>query len=44
MDWLTTLSGFFVWLGGSLGRKIPERVLRTAFAEMLALVGGKLAL
>jgi len=33
-----------IWLGSSLSRKIPERVLRTALAVMLALIGGKLAL
>lgn len=33
-----------IWLGSSLGRKIPERVLRTALAAMLVLIGGKLAL
>ncbi len=33
-----------IWLGSSLGQKIPERVLRTALAVMLALIGGKLAL
>jgi len=33
-----------IWLGSSLCRKIPERVLRTALAAMLVLIGGKLAL
>ena len=33
-----------IWLGSSLSRKIPERVLRTALAAMLLLIGGKLAL
>jgi uncharacterized membrane protein YfcA len=32
-----------IWLGSSLGQKIPERVLRTALAAMLVLIGGKLA-
>jgi len=33
-----------IWLGSSLSQKIPERVLRTALAAMLVLIGGKLAL
>jgi uncharacterized protein len=33
-----------IWLGSSLGQRIPERVLRTALAAMLMLIGGKLAL
>ena len=33
-----------IWLGSSLGRRIPERVLRTGLAAMLLLIGGKLAL
>ena len=33
-----------VWVGSSLSRKIPERVLRSALAAMLLLIGGKLAL
>jgi uncharacterized protein len=33
-----------IWLGSSLSRKIPERVLRTILAAMLVLIGGKLAL
>jgi len=33
-----------IWIGSSLGQKIPERVLRTALAGMLVLIGGKLAL
>jgi uncharacterized membrane protein YfcA len=33
-----------IWLGSSLSQKIPERVLRTALAAMLLLIGGKLAL
>lgn len=33
-----------IWLGSSVSQKIPERVLRTALAAMLALIGGKLAL
>lgn len=33
-----------IWVGSSLGQKIPERVLRTALATMLVLIGGKLAL
>jgi len=33
-----------IWVGSSLGQKIPERVLRTALAGMLVLIGGKLAL
>jgi uncharacterized membrane protein YfcA len=32
-----------IWLGSALSRKIPERVLRTALAAMLVLIGGKLA-
>jgi uncharacterized membrane protein YfcA len=33
-----------IWLGSSLSRRIPERVLRTALAALLVLIGGKLAL
>jgi uncharacterized protein len=33
-----------IWVGSSLSRKIPERVLRSALAAMLVLIGGKLAL
>src|SRR5262245_47616786 len=33
-----------IWLGSSLSQRIPERVLRTALAAMLVLIGGKLAL
>jgi uncharacterized membrane protein YfcA len=33
-----------IWLGSSLSRMIPERVLRTVLATMLVLIGGKLAL
>jgi uncharacterized membrane protein YfcA len=33
-----------IWLGSSLSPNIPERVLRTGLAAMLALIGGKLAL
>jgi len=33
-----------IWLGSALSQKIPERVLRTALAAMLVLIGGKLAL
>jgi uncharacterized membrane protein YfcA len=33
-----------IWLGSSLSQRIPERVLRTALAAMLLLIGGKLAL
>ena len=33
-----------IWIGSSLSQKIPERVLRTALAAMLVLIGGKLAL
>ena len=33
-----------IWLGSSLSQRIPERVLRTALAAMLILIGGKLAL
>jgi uncharacterized membrane protein YfcA len=33
-----------IWIGSALGQKIPERVLRTALAGMLVLIGGKLAL
>lgn len=33
-----------IWLGSSLSQKIPERMLRTALAAMLVLIGGKLAL
>ncbi len=33
-----------IWLGSSLSRKIPERVLRAILAAMLVLIGGKLAL
>jgi len=33
-----------IWLGSSLSRRIPERVLRTGLAAMLLLIGGKLAL
>jgi uncharacterized protein len=49
VDWkllLALLAGSLpgIWLGTSLGRRIPERVLRTALAAMLMLIGGKLAL
>lgn len=33
-----------IWLGSSLSQKVPERVLRTALAAMLVLIGGRLAL
>jgi uncharacterized protein len=33
-----------IWLGSSLSQRIPERMLRTALAAMLVLIGGKLAL
>lgn len=33
-----------IWLGSRLSQKLPERVLRTALAAMLVLIGGKLAL
>ncbi len=33
-----------IWLGSALSQKIPERMLRTALAAMLVLIGGKLAL
>jgi uncharacterized membrane protein YfcA len=33
-----------IWLGSALSQKIPERLLRTALAGMLVLIGGKLAL
>jgi len=33
-----------IWLGSSLSQKLPERVLRTALAAMLVLIGGRLAL
>ena len=33
-----------IWLGSALSQKIPERLLRTALAGMLILIGGKLAL
>jgi uncharacterized membrane protein YfcA len=32
-----------IWLGSALSQKIPERLLRTALAAMLVLIGGKLA-
>ena len=32
-----------IWLGSALSQKIPERLLRTALAGMLVLIGGKLA-
>ena len=32
-----------IWLGSVLSRKIPEKLLRTVLAVMLALIGGKLA-
>lgn len=32
-----------IWLGSTLGQKIPERFMRTALAGMLVLIGGKLA-
>ena len=32
-----------IWLGSSLSQRIPERVLRTALAAMLVLIGGRLA-
>jgi len=32
-----------IWLGSALSQKIPERLLRTALAGMLILIGGKLA-
>jgi uncharacterized protein len=31
-----------IWLGSQLGRALPERVLRSALATMLVLIGGKL--
>jgi len=33
-----------IWLGSALSQKIPERLLRSALAAMLILIGGKLAL
>jgi uncharacterized protein len=33
-----------IWLGSALSHKLPERLLRTALAGMLVLIGGKLAL
>jgi uncharacterized membrane protein YfcA len=33
-----------IWLGSSLGRRLPERLLRGALATMLVLIGGKLVL
>ena len=32
-----------IWIGSALSRRIPERLLRTALAAMLVLIGGKLA-
>jgi uncharacterized membrane protein YfcA len=32
-----------IWLGSALSQRIPERLLRTALAGMLVLIGGKLA-
>jgi len=32
-----------IWVGTTLGRRVPERFLRTALAGMLVLIGGKLA-
>jgi hypothetical protein len=33
-----------IWLGSALSHRLPERLLRTALAGMLVLIGGKLAL
>lgn len=48
VDWnllVTLLIGSLpgIWLGSALCHKIPERLLRTALAGMLVLIGGKLA-
>ncbi len=32
-----------IWLGSALSQRMPERLLRTALAGMLVLIGGKLA-
>ncbi|MGB5081553.1 MAG: sulfite exporter TauE/SafE family protein [Burkholderiales bacterium] len=32
-----------IWVGSTLSRRIPERLLRTVLAGMLVLIGGKLA-
>ena len=32
-----------IWLGSALSHRLPERLLRTALAGMLVLIGGKLA-
>ncbi len=33
-----------IWIGSSIGQHLPERLLRTLLAAMLALIGAKLAL
>src|SRR6266567_1394705 len=49
VDWQLLVALLFgslagIWLGSALSQKIPERLLRTALAGMLILIGGKLAL
>jgi uncharacterized protein len=47
VDWkllATLLAGSLpgIWLGSSIGRALPERLLRTLLAAMLVLIGGRL--
>lgn len=49
VDWkllVALLVGSFpgIWVGSVLSQRIPERLLRTALAGMLVVIGGKLAL